>query len=153
MKNLPNIIEQLSETGNIEIVHNNETFKFNLYEELRINQAKIQSELKECATPVAFLGFQLNELEFLLKMAELERDKAWNKAYIKYKKAVSPETQRPYSDDMAKAKANVNSEYLIAYRNYLKLNKQYKDMLRALNAFDIRNQAIISINVNTRKNG
>ena len=151
MKNLWNIIDGLEETGDIIIKHNGETYKFNLYQELKIDNKKIEAELKTCATPLAFLSTQAAELEYLVKVAELEKDRAWARAYVKYKKMISTETQRPYSDDMAKAKATKDLLYLKAAKDHLSVQKDYKKIVGAVKAFEVRNQTIISMNVNSRK--
>jgi hypothetical protein len=134
----------------INVSWGKETFKFNLYEELKISEDQITREAKEHPSSYAFLNMLLKKLILQVDASKSLMEKAWSREYAKYKQKINPDTNRPYNDDLAKAKADTSpvvKERRLEYYSY----KNDANILEvAVKAFESRGSLIQTISANVR---
>ena len=135
----------------IHIQLGDEVFRFNLYEELAISEARINTELKEQASSYAFLGMLHKKLIRSAKDKELEVVKVYNEGYIKFKAEINEETGKPINDDLAKAKAATTKEYKSACNIAADIKEKMDIIKVCVDSFEQRKDLIQTISANLRK--
>jgi hypothetical protein len=140
-----------SQLMDIHISLGSEVFRFNLYEELVISEARINQEILEQSSSYAFLGMLHKKLLRAVKDAELEVIKEYNQGYIRYKKEINDETGKPINDDLAKAKAATTKEYAAALARHSDLSEKTNLIKVCVDAFESRKDLIQTISANLRK--
>ncbi len=133
------------------IKHNGEVFKFNLHEELKINENRISSEILAQPSSYGFLTMLHKEFIKELGHAKIEESKAYASSYLKYKKEVNPETQRSNSEEVAKQKAERSILYLKAQRKVVEINYTVNRIEACVRAFETRGSMIQTLSANRRK--
>jgi len=140
-----------SKLMDITIKYGTEKFKFNLFEELVINENKINSELKDQPSSYGFLLLLHKKLIRIKDDLEIEKDKTWAKAFIKAKNKTDSKTGRPTANELAKEMATANQGFTeIA----LQLNqaKETADIIGSCcRSFEQRGHLVQSIAANLRK--
>lgn len=84
-------------------------------------------------------------------MAKVEEEKVYNKLYLRYKKMTNTQTNRPNSDDVAKAEVGRNPIYIKAQEDTIKLSKQYGTITNCVKAFEQRSSLLQTLSANKRR--
>lgn len=137
---------------NIDIHYNGKRYKFNMYDELQIKETHLNSDLKSHAGSYSFLTQLLVHLETLVDELEEKKKRTLDKAYIKYK-GMPGVGNRPMSDDLAKAKANVNKDHQAAIKELIQVKHSKNTILRAVRSYEAKKDLIQSLSANLRKEG
>ncbi len=136
---------------NIEIKWQGELIKYNLHEEMVIDPDKITHEALMQPSAYAFLAMLHKKLARHVAQLETEMKREYSRAYIKYKGMNNPKTNRPYSDDLCKEKANISRDYKKAEDTFIEARGQESLIYACVRAFEGRQQMIQTISANTRK--
>lgn len=135
---------------NIRIKYGDELFKFNLYEELVINENKINNELKQQPSYYGFMGLLLIKLQRSKDDAEAEVNKKEAMLFVKYKTELDPLTNRPYSKDLTEALVIDNDEYQQALKVFNKVKESVGIISMCLKSFEQRSHLLQSLSANRR---
>jgi hypothetical protein len=135
----------------VTVKQGEETFEFNLFEELQINESIISKELKNQPTSYAFLTMLQIQTSALYQKAKANEERVHNKLYLRYKKKRSEQTGRPNSDDVAKAMVTGNEVYTIAQNKTIALAKQLGTISNCVKAFEQRSSLLQTLSANRRK--
>jgi hypothetical protein len=135
----------------VSIRYGEEKFKFNLFEELIINENKINTELKEQPSSYGFISMLQKKLIRRMKDKEREKDKTYGRLYLKYKGELAEETGRYTSDEVAKQKAIVNPEYQKSLEDLFMAEEEVGIITSCVRAFEQRSDLIQTISANLRK--
>lgn len=135
----------------ISIKYGDETIRFNLANELVIDEGRINEELKEQPSYYGFLTLLLNRLERVEADKKAELSKINSKLLIQYKGEIDPSTNRPYNNDVAKALVDNNSEYQVALKRYNKARENRGIVSSCVEAFNQRSHLLQSLSANVRK--
>jgi len=143
-------ISKTSKVNEIKIKYEGETFRFNLNEELSINTAKINTELKEQPSYYGFLLLLRNRL--LTQKEDLERqsDKRYAHVYLRTAEKINPKTNRPFSDKAAIQTAMEDTEYNNIRTKFIQAKQNYNDINSCVVSFEQRAQLIQSLSANLR---
>lgn len=146
------ILAKNSSLTNISIQYGREKIKFNLYEELIVNESRINEELKNQPSYYGFLSLLAVKLKRSMsdKKAELEKIKA--ELFIEFKEDIDKSTGRPYSNDLAESLVIQEEAYNEALNNFLKAEEEYELIQACVNSFIQRSHLLQSLSANTRKN-
>lgn len=132
-------------------LENGEVFKFNLYEELEISEDRINFEATQLASSYAFISTLRARLAKVVDDRKLEKDKLWAKAYVEAKRTINNDTGRPYSDDAAKAQAELDTKYLKMSSLWNEAKYKVSLLEGVVKAFETRASLIQTISANNRK--
>lgn len=134
----------------ISIKYGGERINFNLAEELKISEARVNEEIKSQPSYFGFLLILMVKLDRLKndKKAELNKIKA--RLFIRFKEEIDPHTNRIYSNDLAEAKVETNSRYQKALRDYNKVEEDWATIKSCVEAFQQRGSLIQTISANYR---
>lgn len=135
---------------NIEIRIGAEKFKFNLYEELSINNANINDEITIQPQVYGFLGMVVAKLVKALEEAEANKKRISAKLYLKYKDQKAANTGRPNSDDVCKALVENSGVYKKYVGRYLLAKEQLQTIQHSLEAFKQRKDLLQTLSSNNR---
>ncbi len=135
----------------IDITWNGERFKFDLYQEIRIDADRITKEA--LIQPNAFAFLSMLHKKLVKKVAELETQckRVYAQVYVKVKDQNNPKTGRPYSDDMCKEKVILNKKFQKAEDMLEAARADEQLIFSAVKAFEQRLYLIQTISANTRK--
>ncbi len=150
MKKL-NTYAEKSSLMRISLHYGDEKFEFNLFEELQINESIISKELKNQPSAYAFLSMLQIQTAFLKDKAKVNEEKVYHKLYDTFKAKTNPQTKRPNSDDVAKAKAIKHSMYIKARNKTISLSKQHGTISNCVKAFEQRSSLLQTLSANRRK--
>jgi len=139
-----------SQLMEISIIHNGEKFGFNLFKEIEINDVKITRELRDQPSSYSFLTVLHKSLIKKLGEAKIKEKKAYASAYIKAKRQINPETSRPNSDDLAKQKAELAPDYLLAQQKVIDIQYNTNRIEAAVKAFEQRASILQTLSANRR---
>lgn len=134
----------------IDVKYNGKRYKFNLFQETQVNDQTLNREMKKHASSYAFLLQLRNALEKKATELEARKDRTLNKLYLKYKKMTNPLTNRQYSDDAAKAKAQTSETYKEAEQDYFNGLHHFKTLRDAIRAYEVRKELMQSLGANIR---
>ena len=135
----------------IRINYSGEKIRFNLFEELIIDEDKVNSELKEQPSYYGFLLLLHKKLVRVSEDKKVEADKVWAKAYTGYKQERDENTGRPYSNELAKELANQDEDYLNAISKYHSAKENAGVIESCVKSFEQRGHLIQSIAANLRR--
>lgn len=147
------ILEKYSKTSdlnNIKIKVGDETFKFNLYEELAINENIINAEIRNQPSIYGFLGMLLTKVNRIKDDAEKEKEKVFAILFSQYKDKFSENTQKTYTDDAAKAMATKNKKYQEALTKYHQAKQNSSTIYTVVKSFEQRYSLIQTLSANLR---
>ena len=136
---------------NITISYGTETFDFNLFKELVIDENKIDSEIKEQPSAYAFLGMLHKKLIRVMKDKEKEAEKKYWALFLLYKSQTDSATGKPFSNDVAEAKATKNSEYQEKLQAYFDAELNCNIIETCVKSFEQRYSLIQTLSANIRK--
>jgi hypothetical protein len=136
---------------NIKIKYKSEIFKFNLYDELIINEDKINTEIKEQPSYYGFIGLLLVKLQRQKDDIEAELNKVDAKLFIKYKTNINLSTNRENSKDLAEALVKDDRTYQDQLTRFNKVKESVGIIQQCLRAFDQRSHLLQSLSANRRR--
>ena len=140
-----------SELMNISIKYGNERFSFNLFEELKIDEGRINAEIKGQPSAYGFLSMLHKRLLALKSDKEMEVSKAYDKVYTKWKSRKDDNTNRPYANDFAESKAKSSKLYLAKLKALNKIKSELGIIETCVESFEQRGHLIQTISANIRK--
>lgn len=135
----------------VKVKYNDETFRFNLNDELSINIDKINSELTEQPSYYSFLTLLQSKLIVFKEDCEREVDKIYAKKYSRLCEKINPNTNRIYSDKLAKELAIASEEYQKAFKKMLSAKNDVGIIQACVKGFDQRFSLIQTLSANLRK--
>jgi hypothetical protein len=135
----------------IRVEHNGESFEFNLFEELQINESIISKEIKQQPNSYAFLSMLQVQLSYLRDKSKVNEEKIYDKLYTIFKARTNKQTGRPNPDDVAKALAGQNDKYIKARNKTLSLSKQLGTISNCVKAFEQRSSLLQTLSANKRR--
>lgn len=142
---------QKSRLMSIRIKFGNESFNFNLFEELQVNENIINDEIKIQPSISGFLGTMLTKLERIREDKEAEMNKVYHKLFTLNKSKVV-DSGRYASDDLSKSMVISSRKYQDALKNYLIAKENASLIKTCVNSFEQRSFLIQTLSANLRKN-
>lgn len=142
---------QKSELMNIRIKLGPELFRFNLYEELKVDENIINDEIGSQPTIQAFLGTLQTKLERIKSDKEAEMEKIYAELFVNFKGSIEDSTHRPPSDDLAKQKVIKSKKYQEAISNFNQAKENYNTIKNCMESFSQRGFLIQTLSANIRK--
>jgi len=147
-----NKIASESELTTINITHPQlGKIRFNLFDELIINEQVVNRELSEQPTAYAYLGILHKKLNRMVKSQEMEVEKIYSKVFLESKETLNPLTNRVHSQDTIKEMVKSNAKYRSAIKKLHDLEYDKDLIYVCLNSFEQRASMIQSISANNRK--
>lgn len=138
----------------ISIKIGDESFKFNLYKELKLPEITNDKDTIETfqSQPqiYGFLAMIKNKLEALKAKLSLEKDKVYAKALMTWKGQTNPYTGRPYNDEYCKAKAETDKSYITLMGELFTVEYNLGVILSCLRAFEARKDLMQTLSANMR---
>jgi|LSQX01.2.fsa_nt_gb hypothetical protein len=136
---------------NIRIKMGPEIFRFNLFEELKVNENFINDEIASQPTIQGFLGTLFVKLDRIKSDKEAEVEKVYAELFVKYKGEVDKEIGRFPSDDMAKQKVLKSERYQKALAAHIEAKENAQLIKNCLETFEQRAFLIQTLSANIRK--
>jgi hypothetical protein len=149
MGKLSKIIDK-SKVQIVKLKYDKEIISFNLAEELVVNESKLNSEIKNQPSYYGFLCILMAKLERLKNDQKAQMERVEAKIFIKYKNKNDPKTNRPYSNDLAEAKAKTDEGYQKAVKKYNKTLQDFSIIKSCVGSFEQRGSLIQSLSANVR---
>lgn len=149
IKKLENIVKK-SQINEIKLKYNGEVFKFNLNEELSIDTAKINRELKEQPSYYGWLLLLRNRLLTVKEDLERQVEKEYARVYNLYSEKINPKTNRVYSDKACIQKALNSENYNDLKKKAIKAKRDWLDINSCVIAFEQRSTLIQTLSANMR---
>lgn len=140
-----------SKLMDIKISYGDESFNFNLFKELVIDENKIDSEIKEQPSAYAFLAMLHKKLIRRLKDKEKEAEKKYWVLFLMYKSQVDETSGKPCSNDVAEGKARKNIEYNQKLQDYYDAELDCNIIETCVKSFEQRYSLIQTLSANIRK--
>lgn len=138
-----------SDLMNIQIVYGGKTYRFNLHEELKINEAIINSEIKSQPSSFAFISMLHKKLMEQFESLKQERKRTWATLYLRGKdKFIGG---RPYSDEMAKAYAEKHPRYKTITDQCIAVRTNADALYTCVISFIQRKDILQTLSANNRK--
>lgn len=139
-----------SQLMNISVKLGEELFKFNLFEELVVDENIINEEVRSQPTIAGFLSSLAVKLDRIKEDKLAESDKIYHRLFVKFKKAKN-DMGRPNTDDMAKSLTLSHKNYIESTNKYRQA-KENSDLIRAcVKVFEQRSFLIQTLSANIRK--
>lgn len=135
----------------VRIRYKKEFIKFNLYDELQINENIISQELTEQPSYYGFLTLLHKKLTRIMEDLEMEKDKTYSRLYLSKKDEVNKSTSRPYPDDSCKAYALQHEEYISVYKKYTSAKEDAGIIGGCVKSFEQRKDILQTLSANNRK--
>lgn len=135
----------------ISIKYGKESIKFNLFEELVINENRINEEIKEQPSYYGFLLILKSKLERLKNDKQASVNKLFAELYVNYKSRIDSNTNRPYANDYVEARINKNKDYTKAIAQVNKAVENLAIVTACVEAFHQRSFLLQSLSANVRK--
>lgn len=140
-----------SKLMNILVTYGDEEFSFNLYEELVIDEEKINAEAQSQPSSYAFLNMLYKKLFRLYKQSEYKLEKKYKKLFLRYKKDKDALSGKAMANDMVEAMVVVNPEYQEMLAEHLELESQIMAIEVCVKGFEQRVNLIQTLSANIRK--
>lgn len=142
---------EISSLMDIKINFSDESFKFNLFKELRVDENTINREIQEQPSSYAFLSMLNVKLKRIAKDKEAEMKKVYATLYTKVKLKIDDETHRPYPKETAKEMTIKSSEYNKAIQVYLQAEEDSGILDACVKSYEQRASLIQTLSANIRK--
>lgn len=149
-KNISKLIEKTS-LMDINIRYGKDKIKFNLFEELQINERKINREIKEQPSYFGFLSLLLVKLEKVRDDKKATLENTHSRLYLKYKKQIDPNTNRVYSKESAEALVSINKDFQKSVEDYNRSKENFGIIKTCVDSFSTRGYLIQTLSANVRK--
>lgn len=135
----------------VSIKYGKDRIRFNLYEELMVNENRINEEIANQPTHYAFLSMLLVKLKRSMLDKKAQLDKIEKKLFLEFKQEIDRSTGRPFSNDMAESSVVQTSSYKEALDSYLKAEEDHDTIKVAVESFSQRTSLIQTLSANIRK--
>lgn len=135
----------------IRIVYGKEEITFNLFEEVVVDENKINQEIKNQPSVYAYLNMLYKKLIRVAKSREKEMEKRYANLFVKYKNTLDPLTNRPYNNDIAEERVKKNTIYQKLEREFLDAEHNASILEVCVKAFEQRYSLIQTLSANIRK--
>lgn len=139
-----------SKVTDIKIKYDGEVFRFNLGKELSINQDRLNDELISQPSYYGFLIMLQNKLLIVKEDKERIMEKTFAKEFKKLLSSVNPNTNRNYSEKLAKELVLSSDNYDKTRIQFIKAKSDYLIMVSAVRAFEQRSSLVQTLSANTR---
>ena len=136
---------------NVNITYGNETFKFNLIQESKIDRDVINKEITEQPSIYGFLTMLQTRIFNEMNFTERLMEKTYSKIYNKYKEEVNPQTGRIYDKEYVEQLVISNKEFQLKRREFLELKADYNIITVCVKTFEQRANLIQTLSANIRK--
>lgn len=150
MRKLVKHIES-SKLMEVVIKYDNEIVKFNLLEELTINENRIIRELKEVPSAQGFIDLLVSKKSKDRDKLELKIRNERGKLFKKVKSKTDKITGRAISNELAESMVDSDGTILLLETKLINLKSEVKDLISIKDAFSTRASMLQSINANLRK--
>ena len=134
----------------MEIKYDKKLYKFNLYEELRIDEDVINQDMQEHPRIYGFLSMIHNIYIKLAKEAKLNADKKEAQLFKMYKSKTG-DNGRPLANELAKANTESNPSYTKMRKNQYKIEHDRDNLAACVRMFEERKALIQTISANRRR--
>lgn len=151
-----NKLQKFSESSSlmdITVRFGDEKFNFNLYNELVINENKINDEIVNQASSYAFLNMLYKKLVRVYSDKDQQLRKKRSQLFIKFKSELDPLTSRPYNNDLAEDMVIKNKAYQELQKEVNEAQHQLDILEVCVKAFEQRYSLIQTLSANIRKEG
>ena len=135
----------------ISIKYGEETFRFNLYDELKVDEENLTAGLKTQPTKYAFLTTLRAKLTRVCSNLEREAKRAYAEAYQELKSGNNPTTSRAYTNEDARTAAETSPRYLKVLSKLSKAQEDRDVIDGAVRAIEQRKDVLQTISANRRK--
>lgn len=135
----------------VSINYGGELYDFNLYEELKLNDADMDRELKRQATSYSFVTMLHKALINQVKTLEARKKWMGEKLYKKYKTSNKAGNGRNIADDLANAMVGTNKYYKNVIKKLLQAQSNRDTLATCVEAFEQRASLMQTISANNRK--
>lgn len=135
----------------ISISYGGDRVKFNLYEELKINEKQINEEIINQPTYYAFLAVLAVKLNKRVNDLEKELNKLYSELFLEFKDELNPQTHKPHNNDTVEALINTDEEYQKMQNTYHKAIEDKQLLEVCVKAYEQRAHLLQSLNANVRK--
>ena len=142
---------QKSDLMNIRVKIGKEVFRFNLYEELKVDENIINDEINDQPLIRGFLGTLLTKLERIRADKKAELEKIYSELYVSYKSSVNKDIGKYPSDDMAKQLVLKTARYQEAQSEFIISDENLNKIENCVESFDQRSYLIQTLSANLRK--
>lgn len=142
-----NKLSRTSQIMNVEVRYRDEKFKFNLNEELKIEETRLNEFIKAQPQAYSFLLMLHKKLINRKKELELDRKELYDKLYIKMK----DKSEVKLTVDALRAKIEKNLEYKLLRRQILKAESDCDDIETSVRGFEMRANLIQTLSSNLRR--
>lgn len=139
-----------SDINIIDITYGGKRFRFNIWEEVKITEANVESEIKGQASRYAFVFTLHKKLLAKFETKKHERKAAFGRLLSQAKSKVQ-KNGRPYTDDAAKGWVESHKEYVGLTRECIQIREQADVLLGCVRAFEQRKDLIQTLSSNLRK--
>jgi len=139
-----------SDLMNVKIAVGKEKFNFNLFKEIVIDEDQLSKDIKDQPSAYAFLTMLHAKLVKHKKQIETDKDRAFSIAFVRYKKMIDGNTQRPHSKELAKERANIDPRVKKAEDKLLKASYELDVIGACVTAFEQRASLMQTLSANVR---
>jgi len=154
MKRIKPKLRKLAENSKlmeIEIIYGDEFIHFNLYQELAVNESRLNEEIKEQPSHFAFISMIAAMLSTEVARKQGQVDKRYARIFAKEKQTIDDTTERATSKELADALVINNRSYQKLLKQLIELKNQSKIAEICVKAFDQRSFLIQTLSANLRK--
>jgi hypothetical protein len=144
-------IAKRSNLMNISIQYGNDKIKFNLFEELTIDEVKLNDEIKSQPSYYGFLSVLMVRLKKKLDDKLAIKERIFAELFTDFKDEIDSNTNRPFSNDVAEAMAIAEESYQQALKEHIKAEEEYGLIKACVDSFTQRSHLIQSLSANVRK--
>lgn len=135
----------------ISIVYGKEKIQFNLSQELKVNEDELNDELKKQPGYYGFLLLLHKKLLTQWHVLKERRKSTWAKLYLKAKEKNQKGTQRPFTEEMAKAWADSHSDYQKLTSQCIQAKDDADVIFSAVKGYEQKKDILQTLSSNTRK--
>jgi len=140
-----------SDLMNIQIFYGDERFRFNLYEEIIINENQIEEEIKNQPSAYSFLSMLRTKLKRNLADAEFELNKTYGRVFNEHKSKVDRLSGRVPGDDTVVSRVYCDPDYAEAAEKTRALKHEVEVIETCVRSFEQRKDLIQTLAANLRK--
>lgn len=135
----------------LKLTYKGEKIDIDLAKELVINRSEISQALRSQPLSYGFLTGLHAHLKKDERRAELEYKRAYSDRYIRLRKKTNPTTNRPYSDDMCKEMANLDTKVRLLENEAVSLKSKVLIVESAIRSFEQKKDMLQTLSANSRK--
>lgn len=135
---------------NVRIKYGKELVSFNLGAELKIDENKINHQLKTQPTYYGFCLMLHKKLVTRFEEAKMIRKKVYGRLFL-YAKENKKMNGRPYSDDAAQLYVESHAKYINATKDCIKTKDDADALYTCIKAFEQRAFLLQSLSANNRR--